>query len=179
MLNDPHNLGELHSVHRPSVHYLLILSFMTLVPLSLLSFSLLITFTGANSKNEPSGFDLVLCNGALVLLLLVIGALWVSEFRAWSRSRTVKLSLYQNGFTFENKDTIQTCRWEEIKHLRYRNITVVSKSLRRSVKVIRSIVKKDDTVINLPETLKLETITKIITSSHSGSGALRAGTGEL
>lgn len=39
--------------------------------------------------------------GGSVLLLVLLGAMCVSDFRKWSAARTARLVIYEQGFTFE------------------------------------------------------------------------------
>ena len=143
---------------------------LALGPLMLLLLSILITldeFTSGSTRSQAGSFksvsNFLICQGALGLLLAVIGSILISDFREWSRTRTVKLSIYQEGFTYESEGHMEACRWGEIKDINFRFIEVASKAFyRRRVKVIRSIVKRDGTVINLAGTLNLERITNLI-----------------
>ncbi len=95
----------------------------------------------------------------------------ISDFRKWSATRTVQLRIYQEGFTYECKGQIEVYRWEEIKDINFRLIEIHSKhSAPTKVRVIRSIEKRDGTVINLAETLNLIEITKLITKAKKELG---------
>jgi len=75
--------------------------------------------------------------------------------------------IYQEGFTYESKGLIEDCRWDGIKDINFRVIEIHSKhSAPRKVRVIRSIVKRDDKVIELPEALDLIKVTKLIDSAR-------------
>jgi hypothetical protein len=97
----------------------------------------------------------------------LIGSFLVSDFRKWRATRTVKLTIYQRGFIYESEGSGETCRWDEIKDLNYKVIEIRSKhSLPSKVRVVRSILKRDDKLITLAETLDLIKITPLITSAQ-------------
>lgn len=130
---------------------------------------LLDSFTGVftGRKEAPSGgvSNYFICMGVVGLLLALLGSIMVSDYRAWSATRTVKLTIYQEGFTYESRGRIEACRWDEIEKIKSRLIEVHSKAFRARVKVIRSIVKKDGTVIDLAGTLNLRQVTALITTA--------------
>jgi hypothetical protein len=148
------------------------LSIIALGPLMLLLLSILIAideFISGSPRGQESSFrsvsNFLICQGVLGLLLGVIVSILISDFREWSRTKTVKLSIYQEGFTYESEGQMAACQWDEIKDINFRTIEVASKAVyRRRVKVIRSIVKRDGTVISLAGTLNLERITNLISS---------------
>ena len=105
--------------------------------------------------------------GVVGLLLAPLGSSLVSDHRAWSATGTVKLTIYQEGFTYESQDRIEVCRRDEIEKIKSRFILVHSKAFRARVKVISSIIKKDGTVINLAETLDLRQLTRLITTAKN------------
>ena len=95
----------------------------------------------------------------------------ISDFRKWSATRTVQLRIYQEGFTYESKGQIEVYRWDEIEDINFRVIEIHSKhSAPTKVRVIRSIEKRDGTVINLAETLNLIKITELITKAKKELG---------
>ena len=172
MQSYPTNLGELRSVHRPSkpsfwptlvlgTPLLMIAALCTLLILD--SFTGFITGSKQGSPGEVSNY--FICMGVVGLLLALLCSILVSDYRAWSATKTVKLTIYQQGFTYESRGRIETCRWDEIGKLKTKFTAVHSKSFRARVKVIRSIVKKDGTEIKLAETLNLRQITGLITTA--------------
>jgi hypothetical protein len=170
------NLGELHSVHRPPkprLWSMLALGTPLLMIAALCTLLILDSFTGVFTGSTKGSTDDVsnyfICMGVVVLLLALLGSILVSDYRAWSATRTVKLTIYQEGFTYESQGRIEACRWDEIEELKSKLIEVHSKALRARVKVIRSIVKKDGTVINLADTLDLRQITELITAAKEGA----------
>ncbi len=166
----PPNLGELRSVHRPSKPSfwpMLALSTPLFMIAALCTLLILDSFTGVfTGSKEGSPHDVsnyFICMGVVGLLLALLGSILVSDYRAWSATRTVKLTIYQEGFTYESRGRIDACRWDEIEKIKSRFIAVHSKAFRTRVKVIRSIVKKDGTEIKLAETLDLRQITGLVT----------------
>ena len=166
------NLGELRSVYRPSTFRLWMLLMITLAPLMLFLLGALLTldaftsvFTQSQRKTSETVSNALTCLGFLGLLLAVLGSILISDYRKWSATRTVKLKIYQAGFTYESKGHIEACRWEEIKDINFRFIPSYSRAFPGlKVKAIRSIVKGDGTVIRLAETLELIKITELITT---------------
>ncbi len=57
------------------------------------------------------------------------------------------------------------CRWGEVRKITFGTAAVHSKAFRARVKVIRSLLKKDGTEINLAETLDLRQITGLMTTA--------------
>lgn len=169
-------LGELRSVHRPPKPGLwLILASIPLLILVVLCTILIFDsftgiFTGSTEGRSGGVSNYFICMGVLGLLLVLLGSMFLSDYRAWSATRTVKLTIYQEGFTYESQDRIEVCRWDEIETIKTRLMEVVSKAFRARVKVIRSIVKKDGTVIELAKTLNLRQITELITSAREKAG---------
>jgi hypothetical protein len=97
-----------------------------------------------------------------LLLALLIGFL-VGEFRKWYATRSVRLKIFERGFTYEEHDRLQVCAWHEIKDITHRKIKMHSwYSAARRINVIRSVVKMDGTVISLAETLNLHKLTALI-----------------
>lgn len=106
------------------------------------------------------------CLGAVALILLLLVSLLVSEIRKWYPARSVRLKIFEYGFTYQEPNGVQTCAWNEIKDITHRRDLVHSKhSPPRRVSVIRSIVKKDGNVIVLAQTLNLHKLTSLITAA--------------
>jgi hypothetical protein len=172
MQSYPPNLGELRSIHRPSkpgFWLTLALGTPLLMIAALCTLLILDSFTGVFTGSKEGSPDVVsnyfICMGVVGLLLALLGSILVSDYRAWSATRTVKLTIYREGFTYESRGRIETCRWDEIGKIKTKFTAVHSKSFRARVKVIRSIVKKDGTEIKLAETLDLRRITELITTA--------------
>jgi hypothetical protein len=109
------------------------------------------------------------CLGGSGLLLALVGAACLSDFRKWYGTRTVKLVIYEKGFTYDNQGHTESCAWVDIKDINFKLIEVKTKnSAPRKVSVMRSIVKRDGTVISLAETLDLKKITSLITEQRKG-----------
>jgi hypothetical protein len=107
------------------------------------------------------------CLGGSGLLLALVGAACLSDFREWYATRTVRLVIYQKGLTYESKGHSESCSWDDIKDINFKLIEVKTKnSAPRKVSVMRSIVKKDGTVIGFAETLNLQKITSLITTNR-------------
>lgn len=149
-------LGERRSVHRAPLAWLWLLLFCV-VPVLIVTAAATVYAVTATTPGR------LLCLGGAVLLLALLGAMCVSDFRKWSATRTARLVIYEQGFTFENKGHLESCNWSDIERIDFRPIEVRSKhSSPRKVSVIRSIVRRDGTVFGLPQTLKLEKITNLI-----------------
>ena len=169
------DLGELRSAHRPSTVRIWIMAVLSLallmsvllgVLLTLDSFTILFTQTKAGTFARAS--SPLICLGVSSLCLALFGGFLISDFRKWSATRTVRLRIYQGGLTYESKGQREAYRWNEIKDIDFRVIKIHSKhSAPTKVRVIRSIVKRDGTVINLAETLNLIKITKLITKAKN------------
>ena len=163
------NLGELRSVHRPAKPSLWpILASTPLLILGVLGTILILdsftgVFTGSIQGGSGGVSNYFICMSVVGLLLILLGSIFVSDYRAWSATRTVKLTIYQEGFTYESQGRLEVCRWDEIEQIKTRYLEVVSKAFRGRVKVIRSILKKDGTVIDPARTLNLRQITELIT----------------
>jgi hypothetical protein len=178
MQNYHPNLGELRSAHRPStvrIWIMVVLSLGLLMSVLLGALLTLDSFTSLFTQNKGGAFERasspLICLGVSSLCLALFGGFLVSDFRKWSATRTVQLRIYQGGFTYESKGQIEAYRWDEIKDINFRVIEIHSKhSLPTKVRVIRSIVKRDDTLINLAETLNLIKITKLITEAKKELG---------
>ena len=186
MQNYHRYLGELSSAHRPSTVRLWIMALISpglLVSVLLGAFLTLDSFTSlfTQTKKDPlqrSAAPLI-CLGVSSLCLALFSSFLVSDFRKWSATKSVKLMIYQSGFTFESKGQIEASRWDEIKDINFRVIEIHHKhSTPTKVRVIRSMVKRDGQVIDLPETLNLIKITLRITAAHRG-GHANSGVGRL
>lgn len=172
-----HNLGELCSVHRPLTFHIWTWSALAFFPLLLFLFGGYLTLDGFNSfftqgrgKFSETLSNAFACLGCIGLPLAVLVILIVSEFRKWLATRTVRLTIYQKGFTYESGSRTEVCRWDEIERLNFRFVPTYSKAFIGSkVKVIRSVVRKDGTVISLAETLNLIKITELI-KAQKGAG---------
>lgn len=174
MQNYHPQLGERRGLHRASLAWVLLLV-LCVTPLLLLtavaalyafnSFTPVLTENNGDTLSKLSA-PFACLGGSGLLLALVVGVC-VSDFRKWAATRTARLIIYQRGFTYESKGHMESCQWHEIKDIDFRRIEVKSKhSAPRKVRVIRSIVKRDGTVISLAETLKLEKITGLITAAR-------------
>jgi hypothetical protein len=168
------NLGELRSVHRPpkpGLWPVLLLSTPLLIIGALCTLLIVDSFTGVLTGSTSAGVsNYFTCMGGVGLLLAVLVSIFVSDYREWSATRTVKLTIYQEGFTYESQGRIEVCRWDEIEQIKSRCIDVISKAFRARVKVIRSIVKRDGTSIDLAKTLDLRQITELITTAKENAG---------
>jgi hypothetical protein len=108
------------------------------------------------------------CLGGAGLILILVGAVCLSDFRKWNKTRTVKLVIHEKGLSYESKGQVESCSWEDIKDINHKLIEVkIKNSPTRKVSVMRSIVKRDGTVISFAETLDLEKITKLITQQRN------------
>lgn len=47
------------------------------------------------------------CLGAIALITALLIGLLVSEFRKWYRTRSVRLEVFERGFTYEEHDRLQ------------------------------------------------------------------------
>lgn len=166
------NLGELLSVHRPPkprLWPLLALGTPLLMIAALCALLMLDSFTGVFTGGEGGATDgvsnYIIGMGVAGLLLALLGGILVGDYRAWSATRTAKLTIYQEGFTYETEGRVEACRWDEIEKTKCGLVEVHSKAFRARVRVIRSIVKRDGTVIELAETLDLRQVTGLITAA--------------
>ena len=172
MQNHSPDLGDLRSVHRPSTIRLWLMSVIALGLLVPVILGIVLTLDSINSgfsgsKDHKLSGPLV-CVGTSSLLFVLFGSFLISDFRKWSATRTVKLTIYQKGFTYENKGRREVCHWDEIKDITHRVVEIRSKhSAPRRVRVIRSVVRRDGEMISLAETLNLVKITKLIDNAES------------
>jgi hypothetical protein len=127
-------------------------------------------FTGGTGGSPSDVSNYFICMGVVGLLSALLGGVWASDYRAWSATKTVRLTIYREGFTYESRGRIETCRWDEIGKIKSGFTAVHSKSFRARVRVIRSIVKKDGTKIKLAETLDLRRITGLMTAAKEEAG---------
>ncbi len=106
------------------------------------------------------------------MLLLILGAIVLSDLRKWLAAGKACLVIYEKGFTYQDKTALSTCGWNEIKHIDFKPMAVKTRSsIPKTVNVIRSIVKTDGTVITLTETLNLKKITGLVLQSRQqGTG---------
>ena len=124
---------------------------------------------GNSSGNVAGAFG---CLGGSGLLLALVGAACLSDFRTWYATRTVELVIYEKGLTYESKGHRESCSWGDIKDINFKLIEVkIKNSAPRRVSVVRSIVKRDGTVISFAETLNLKKITSLITEQRKGLAA--------
>ncbi len=147
-----------------------VLSLGLLMPVLLGALLTLDSFTSLFGQTKEGTFERasspLICLGVSSLCFTLFGSFLISDFRKWSATRTVQLRIYQAGFTYESKGQIEALRWDEIKDINFRVKEIHSKhSAPTKVRVIRSIVKRDGTVIDLAETLNLIKITKLISKA--------------
>lgn len=169
------NLGELHSVHRPSTLRIWLMSLIGLTLLSVIALVVILTIESLTSSSQSKGgfFDRLLtplgCAGVMGLLFALVFSFLLRDFRKWLATRTVALRIYQDGLTYESKGQMEACSWTEIKDITHRRIEVSSKhSPPRRVNVIRSIIKADGTFISFADTLNLRKITTLINAARNG-----------
>ncbi len=167
------NPGELRSVHRPPTWRIWIMAMVSLGPLLLLGLSIVVLIDdfahgrGASLSQLSTRFG---CVGGIGLILVLLVGFLVSEIRKWYPTRTARLKIYERGFTYEEQDRRQVCAWNDIKDMTHRTIKIHAKhSPPRRVSVIRSIVKRDGTVIVLAETLDLHKLTRLITDGKTAA----------
>jgi hypothetical protein len=178
MQNHHHNLGELRSVIRPSTDRIWIMVVISLGLLMAVMLGLLLTldsFTSLLTPNKERTLSAVsgplACLGVSSLCLAIFSSFLIGDFRKWFATRTIQLRIYQAGFTYESKGHIEAYRWDEIKDINFRVMEIHRKhSTPAKVRVIRSIVKSDGAVINLPDTLNLIKITELITNATKELG---------
>jgi hypothetical protein len=167
------NHGELRSVHRPTTWRIWIMAMVSLGPVFLLGLSIVLLIDDFAQGRDASLSQLSTrfgCVGGIGLILALLIGFLISEIRKWYPTRTVRLKIYERGFTYEEQDRRQVCAWNEIKDITHRTIKFYSKhSPSRKVSVIRSIVKRDGTVIVLAETLNLHKLTSLITEGKTSA----------
>jgi hypothetical protein len=168
------NPGELRSEHRPPTWRIWIMAMVSLGPLLLVGLSIVLLiddFAHARSASISQLSTRFGCMGGIGLILALLIGFLISETRKWYPTRTVRLKIYERGFTYEERDRRQVCAWNEIKDITHRTIKVHSKHAPpRRISVIRSIVKQDGTVIVLAETLNLPKLTRLITEGRTAAG---------
>jgi hypothetical protein len=167
------NPGELRSVHRPPTWRIWTMVMVSLGPLFLLGLGIVVLIDdfahgrGASLSQLSTRFG---CVGGIGLILVLLIGFLISETRKWYRTRTVRLKIYEQGFTYEEQDRRQVCAWNDIKDITHRTIKIHAKhSPSRRVSVIRSIVKRDGTVIVLAETLNLHKLTRLINDGKASA----------
>ena len=167
------NLGELRSVHRPSTWRLWVMAMISLAPLFLIALGIVILIDDFGRGRDVSAGKLlgpIGCLGGIVLILALLIAFLVSEFRKWYPTRSVRLKIFERGFTYEEHNRLQVCAWHEIKDITHRMIKIHPlHSPSRRISLIRSIVKGDGTVIVLAETLNLHKLTRLITAGKTSA----------
>jgi hypothetical protein len=168
--NDQLNLGELRSTHRPSTIRLWIMAIIALALLMAVLLGVLLTFDSLSTQSREGTFaraaSPLACLGASSLCLAILGSFLISDFRKWSATGTVRLQIYQDGLSYESKGQFETYRWDEIKDINFKVIEIRSKhSIPRKARVIRSIVSRNGSTINLAETLNLIEITELVTKA--------------
>jgi hypothetical protein len=146
---------------------------VSLGPLFLVGLSIVLLIGELVQRRDASLSQLstrIGCVGGIGLILALLAGFLFSEARKWYRTRTVRLKIYERGFTYEEQDRIQVCAWNEIKDITHRMIKIhPTHSPSRRISVIRSIVKQDGTVIVLAETLNLLKLTKLITEGKKSA----------
>ncbi len=170
MQNNHPNLGELRNVFRPSAIRIWIMGVISLALLMAVVLGALLTldsftslFTQSKQGTFASTSGPLVCLGVSVLCFALFGNFLISDFRKWAASRNTQLTIYENGFTYESKGQIEAYHWDEIKDINFRVIQVHSKhAAPTKVRVIRSVVKRDGTEVNLAETLNLRKITTLL-----------------
>jgi hypothetical protein len=167
------NLGELRSVHRPVTFRLWLMALVSLAPLLILGLGIAIIIDDLIHGRSVSAGKLATpigCLGVVGLILALLIGFLVGEIRKWYPTRNVRLKVFERGFTYQDRNQIQACAWNEIKDITHRTIMVHSKhSAPRRVSIIRSIVKKDGTVIVLAEMLNLHKLTSLITEGKTSA----------
>jgi hypothetical protein len=170
------DLGNLSSIHAPSAVRLLIMSIIVLALSVSVILGVLLTLDSVTSiftGNKENAFGKVtgpfVCLSVSTLVLVIFGNFLISDFRKWSSTRTVRLTIYEKGFTYDSKGKRETCHWGAVKDITHRFVEVHSKhSAPRRVSVINSVIKSDGEIISLAETLDLMSITKLINTARSG-----------
>ncbi|MEP6920342.1 MAG: hypothetical protein ABI967_04390 [bacterium] len=162
MQNPYTDFGERRTIYRASLGWLWWLV-LCVAPLLLVT---AVAAVFAIKSVTPGAFS---CLGGAVLVLVLVGAACLSEFRKWYATRTVQLVIYEKGLTYESEGRRQSCSWDEIKDINFKRIEVkIKHSAPRKVSVIRSIVKGDGTLISFAETLNLEKFTLQIAEQRKG-----------
>lgn len=168
--NDQLNLGELRSTHRPSTIRLWIMAVIALALLMAVLLGILLTFDSFSNQSREGAFaraaSPLACLAASSLWIVILGSFLISDFRKWSATRTVRLQVYQDGLSYESKGHLEAYRWDEIKDINFKVIEIHSKhSTPRKAMVIRSIVTRNGSTINLADALNLIEITELITKA--------------
>jgi hypothetical protein len=157
-------LGRLKQAFRPPVGWLWFLPTLAIPPLILLGLAILLTADelaeGGRSFGDVSNY--LSCAGLVGLLIAVLAAIWVSDFRAWRATKHMQLGVFENGFSWTDGSKAEEFTWADVEKIRYRKIYVSTKAFKRWVRVIKTIHLRGGREIKLPETLDLERITKLI-----------------
>lgn len=175
MQNGLPDLGKLNSVHRPSAAKLLVLAVIALGLLMPVLLGVLLTvdaIIAIYSGSKEVAFNRVSSPLILIaissLFVALIGHFLKSEYRRWATTRSVRLTIFQKGFTYEDNGRREACTWDEINDITHRVVMIHSKAAPpRRVSVIRSIVKRDGEMISLAETLDLTKVTGLINTARS------------
>jgi hypothetical protein len=169
MQNFHPDFGEKHSLHRASLGWLwwLVLCVAPILLVTAVTGVYAMNSASTASKGAGNLAGAFGCLGGSGLLLALVGAACLSDFRKWYATRTVRLVIYQKGLTYASEAHRESCSWGDIKDINFKLIEVKSKnSAPRKVSVMRSIVKRDGTVISFAETLNLEKITSLIATNR-------------
>jgi hypothetical protein len=157
------DFGERRTVHRASLGWVwwLVLCVVPILLVTAVTAGYAIKAITPNSSGGVAGaFG---CLGGSGLLLLLVSAACLSDFRKWYATRTVKLVTYEKGMTYDSEGRREACSWKDLKDVNFKFIDVKTKyAAPRRVSVVRSIVKRDGTVISFAETLNLQKITSVI-----------------
>jgi hypothetical protein len=175
MQNGLPDLGKLNSVHRPSAAKLLVLAVIALGLLMPVLLGVLLTVDAIiviDSGSKEDAFNRV--SGPLILLAVsspffaYTGFVLRKEYRKWAATKTIRLTIYQRGFTYEEKGRRETCTWDEVTDSTHRIVMIHSRaSAPRRASLIRSIVTRDGAMISLAETLDLMKVTSLINAARS------------
>jgi hypothetical protein len=124
-----------------------------------------------NSRNSKRGLGKKSSTNGLIFFVAaaaLIASFWIKDYRKLSKTKTLRLTLYQNGFTYESDGQKDSCRWEEIRDITHRSVQIHSKHAPpRRVRLIWSVLKKDGELISFAETLDLTKITRLIETARN------------
>jgi hypothetical protein len=166
--------GELRSVYRPTPKRIFAWLLLALGPLALFLAAIITVVGDYSDGRRPESFIFV-CSGGLLLLIVLFTSLIVSEWRKWSRTRSARFSVYQNGFVYEQDGKSSACRWDQIKDVNYTRVRVPSRaSPNLHVNLVRSVIRNDGTVISLAETLDRNKVTAIINATYRKRGVSKS-----
>ena len=173
------NLGRLEKAFHAKTSHLWLMPLIAAGPLLMFLLAAILSVDDfrQGSGNGLSGLsNYVICLGILGILIAILTAMWWSDFREWRRSRTVRLNIYENGFSWENDAPLEMYRWDQIETIRMGKVYHSSTILRGMISVIRAITIKGGRTIDLPEVLDLRRITEILTAKkHASDQEARAG----